>query len=129
MPTLSNLLRSDPDNPHLRLLLAQRQIAHGEVTHARRTLARPGVQRPRTAPPGLWTQWELALYEYNHLPASADQRQAQSQAIRQQIQELAQIPWPAGTGPPPGHLGQPVPGKHAGTGAVHHAGPEAIRSR
>lgn len=92
---LSNLLRSDPDNPHLRLLLAQRQIAHGEVTHARRTLA-PALASsdPELHRQALWTQWELALYEYNHLPASADQRQAQSQAIRQQIQELAQIPWP-----------------------------------
>ena len=75
---LSNLLRSDPDNPHLRLLLAQRQIAHGEVTHARRTLA-PALASsdPELHRQALWTQWELALYEYNHLPASADQRQAQ----------------------------------------------------
>lgn len=91
---LSNLLHSDPDNPHLRLLLAQRQIAHGEVTHARHTLA-PALASsdPELHRQALWTQWELALYEYNHLPASADQRLAQSQAIRQQIQALAQIPW------------------------------------
>ena len=28
---LHNLLRSDPQNPQLRLLLAQRQLAHGEL--------------------------------------------------------------------------------------------------
>lgn len=92
---LSNLLRSDPDNPHLRLLLAQRQIAHGEVTLARHTLAPAlAASDPELRRQALWAQWELALYEYNNLPASADQRQAQSQSIRQQIQVLAQTPWP-----------------------------------
>ena len=35
---LNNLLRSDPDNPQLRLLLAQRQAAQGEVEQVRKTL-------------------------------------------------------------------------------------------
>ena len=62
---LDNLLRSDPDNPQLRLLLAQRQIAHGETTSARATLE-PALQSndPQLRRDALWALWELLYHEY-----------------------------------------------------------------
>ena len=53
---LNNLLRSDPENPRLRLLLAQRQIAHGDTTDARETL-QPALdsKQPDIHRDALWT--------------------------------------------------------------------------
>ena len=93
---LDNLLRSDPDNPQLRLLLAQRQIAHGETTSARATLE-PALQSNDTQlrRDALWTLWQLLYHEYQHQPAQLpDQRMAQYQALREHIRVLAQENWP-----------------------------------
>lgn len=93
---LDNLLRSDPDNPQLRLLLAQRQIAHGETTSARATLE-PALQSndPQLRRDALWALWELLYHEYQRQPAQLpDQRMAQYQALREHIRVLAQENWP-----------------------------------
>ena len=93
---LTNLLRSDPDNPRLRLLLAQRQIAHGETSSARNTL-QPALSAddPTVQADAQWALWELGWYEYqHHSNQSPDQRRAQYQALRRQIHTLAQHPWP-----------------------------------
>lgn len=90
---LGSLLRSDPDNPHLRLLLAQRQIAHGEIAAAHDTLA-PVLRHPDPAlhKKALWAQWELTLAAYNATDPA--ERPAHLDALRAQIRELAQHRWP-----------------------------------
>ena len=62
---LDNLLRSDPDNPRLRLLLAQRQIAHDDTAKARITL-QPALDSsdPALHKEALWAQGELLRHEY-----------------------------------------------------------------
>ena len=57
---LLNLLRSDPDNPHLRLLLAQHQIARDDTVGAHATL-KPALDSPDPTlrKEALWTQGEL----------------------------------------------------------------------
>lgn len=93
---LDNLLRSEPDNPRLRLLLAQRQIAHDDTASARATL-QPALASPDQAlrKEALWAQGELLQREYQHaLEHATDQRQAAFQALQQHIRLLAQQSWP-----------------------------------
>lgn len=93
---LSNLLRSEPDNPRLRLLLAQRQITQGE-THSALATLQPALAAddPALRREALWTQWELGWYEYQHdRSPDPERRQALFQALRRQIQPLARQPWP-----------------------------------
>ncbi|MBS0506543.1 MAG: tetratricopeptide repeat protein [Proteobacteria bacterium] len=93
---LDNLLRSDADNPRLRLLLAQRQIAHDDTASARATL-QPALASPDQAlrKEALWAQGELLQREYQHaLEHHTDQRQAAFQALQQHIRLLAQQSWP-----------------------------------
>ena len=59
---LDNLLRSDPDNPHLRLLLARRQLQTGDTKKARETL-QPALDsnNPELHREALWVLWLLFL--------------------------------------------------------------------
>ena len=93
---LDNLLRSDPRNPRLRLLLAQRQISHGDTLSARTTL-QPALDSPDQAlhKEALWTQGELLLHEYQQAPKrTPEQRQASYRALQQHIHVLAGHSWP-----------------------------------
>ena len=93
---LDNLLRSDPDNPRLRLLLAQRQIAHDDTAKARITL-QPALDSsdPALHKEALWAQGELLRHEYQQaLKLASDQRQASYEALQQHIRLLAGQSWP-----------------------------------
>ncbi|GAA4420085.1 tetratricopeptide repeat protein [Acidovorax lacteus] len=93
---LHNLLRSDPENPQLRLLLAQRQLAHGELNEARKTLE-PALQspRPEVHRDALWALWELSYIEYQRTPDTEPQlRQQRMNALRAQLHALANEQWP-----------------------------------
>ena len=93
---LNNLLRSDPGNPRLRLLLAQRQIHQGNTASARATL-QPALQSPDEAlrKDALWAQGELLQHEYEHASKrSPDQRQSAYEALREHIRLLARLGWP-----------------------------------
>lgn len=93
---LNNLLRSDPDNPRLRLLLAQRQIAHGDTASARTTL-QPALDSadPALRKEALWAQWDLLHSEYRHIPdREPDRRLALLDRLRRHIRQLAQESWP-----------------------------------
>ena len=75
---LHNLLRSDPENPTLRLLLARQQILHGEMDSAHVTLA-PALasSNPEIHRDALWTLWELRYTQYVRTPEDRqDERQA-----------------------------------------------------
>jgi len=93
---LLNLLRSDPDNPHLRLLLAKHQIARDDTVGAHATL-QPALDStdPALRKEALWTQGELLYREYQDTPeTNAARRVALVGALRQNIHLLAQQSWP-----------------------------------
>ncbi|WP_232828859.1 tetratricopeptide repeat protein [Simplicispira lacusdiani] len=93
---LHNLLRSDPDNPQLRLLLAQRQATEGELEQARETL-RPAADStdPQLHRDAVWTLWEATYNKYQKTPS---QEKAARDALRQdlghQLGALAREDWP-----------------------------------
>ena len=66
---LNNLLRSDPDNPQLRLLLAQRQAAQGEVEQVRKTL-QPATasNNQRLHREAVLTLWEATFNRFQKTP-------------------------------------------------------------
>ena len=94
---LTNLLRSDPENPQLRLLLARHEILHGEMDHARATLE-PALQSadPDIHGDALWALWELQHAQYLRIPEKkTEQRATQLAAMRSLLQTLAAETWPA----------------------------------
>ena len=94
---LNNLLRSDPDNPQLRLLLAQRQIAQGDIFDARATL-QPALDSPNPAlhRDALWALWQLSYTEWLRTPETeAVRREAMREELRQQLRALTLEQWPA----------------------------------
>ncbi len=93
---LSNLLRSDPNNPQLRLLLARQQLHQGETALARATLqpalnsAAPDMHRD-----ALWLLWQVGETEYNRLPAQPEApREALKTELRTHLLELSEQTWP-----------------------------------
>ncbi len=93
---LNNLLRSDPDNPRLRLLLAQRQMANGNAADARATL-QPALDssQPEIHRDALWVLWELTYTEYQRTPEKdSARRDALRQTLREQLHVLAREKWP-----------------------------------
>lgn len=93
---LENLLRSDPQNPQLRLQLARHQIAHDDLARARVTL-QPALEssNPQLHRDALWALWDLSYAEYLQTPTSdTAQKAAQRMDLKKQLQELAQETWP-----------------------------------
>ncbi|SFD33502.1 tetratricopeptide repeat protein [Paracidovorax konjaci] len=93
---LHNLLRSDPDNPRLRLLLAQRQIAVGQMADARATL-QPALDSPdpQIHRDALWALWELSYTEYQRTPErEGTYRKAMREDLLRQLRALSAEPWP-----------------------------------
>jgi hypothetical protein len=93
---LHNLLRSDPDNPRLRLLLAQRQIAVGQMADARATL-QPALDSPdpQIHRDALWALWELSYTDYQRTPErEATYRKAMREDLLRQLRVLSAEPWP-----------------------------------
>lgn len=94
---LNNLLRSDPENPQLRLLLAQRQIAQGDIFDARATL-QPALDSPNPAlhRDALWALWQLSYTEWLRTPETEPvRREAMREELRQQLRALTLEQWPA----------------------------------
>lgn len=93
---LENLLRSDPQNPRLRLLLAKHQITDGELIRARVTLqAALDSNNPQLHRDALWALWELSYAEYLQIPTdNTDQHAARHANLKQQLRELARETWP-----------------------------------
>lgn len=95
---VDNLLRSDPHNPQLRLLLAQRQMANGDAANARATL-QPALdstdaQIHRDA---LWVLWDLTYTEFQRTPEKDEARRTSlKETLRQQLHALSRETWPVG---------------------------------
>ncbi|MCS4510137.1 tetratricopeptide repeat protein [Xylophilus ampelinus] len=93
---LNNLLHSDPDNPRLRLLLAQRQIAMGEMADARATL-QPALDSsdPALHRDALWSLWDLTYADYQRTPEKdAERRKDLRDDLKLQLKTLARERWP-----------------------------------
>jgi hypothetical protein len=93
---LNNLLRSDPQNPGLRLLLARNQILHGDMDDARTTLA-PALAsgNPVIHKDALWTLWELQHTQYLRTPETRQRERNQQLAeLRALLKTLAAEQWP-----------------------------------
>ncbi len=93
---LNNLLRSDPNNPQLRLLLAQHQISLGESSKARETLQPAlGSASPEVRKGAEWVLWELSELEFSRIPLKDPARPAQLHALKQQLLQVAEQAWEA----------------------------------
>lgn len=91
---LSNLLRSDPNNPQLRLLLARRQVQIGKIEEARATL-QPALdtREPTIHGEALWVLFEISEFEYRKLPVKADNERRQMRLdLLRQMRQLADQP-------------------------------------
>lgn len=93
---VTNLLRTDPDNPRLRLLLATQALDHGNFADLRETL-QPTLDSddPALRREALWLLWQVSVHEFKSL---AMQNIAKPQAVRdqlgRQLAELAGEDWP-----------------------------------
>ena len=93
---LDNLLRSDPNNPQLRLLLAQRQVLLGDSAKAMETL-KPALESPspEIQQNAQWVIWEIAELEFSRIPKNDASRPSRLQALKQQLQRMAGLKWEA----------------------------------
>ena len=93
---LINLLRSDPNNPQLRLLLAKHQAQQGELEQVRNTL-QPAInstdmQLHREAE---LTLWKATYKQYQQTPAKdKTTRDTLHQDLLQQLAVIQQEEWP-----------------------------------
>ncbi len=93
---LANLLRSDPNNPQLRLLLARHQVRIGEMEKARQTL-QPALDAsdPTLRRDARWVLWEIVEAEFKALPNHNQKRRAQlREELLRGLHELASEEWP-----------------------------------
>lgn len=91
---LINLLRTNPDNPQLRLLLARQELAQGKFANARATL-QPSLNGADSAlrKEALWLLWQAAEKEYERLPAK-EKTVEQHHQLAQQLHALMSETWP-----------------------------------
>jgi predicted Zn-dependent protease len=91
---LDNLLRTDPDNPELRLVLARQQYRSGKLDSAEATL-RVAFSSPQASvrEDAAWLLWSIRVHEFERLEADSPQRSEALAALRRQLAELASRPW------------------------------------
>lgn len=92
---LNNLLRTEPDNPQLRLLLARNQLQAGEPGKLRATLtplltAADGETR-RSA---IWLLWQADARRMEKLPTLTREREILALELRQRLAQLTKEDWP-----------------------------------
>lgn len=92
---LTNLLRSDPNNPRLRFLLSRHQLGLQQHDLARTTLqlalndADPTLRREAR-----WLNWQIAEDELEHLPSTAwEKQQTLLESLKTGLAELANENW------------------------------------
>lgn len=92
---LRNLLRSDPGNAQLRLLLVRQHMRLGEYPEARAALQAPLASRDeRVQRERAWLEWELDYAEYIAIPPEQDELRApRREPLRQGLRALARHDW------------------------------------
>jgi len=93
---LQNLLRSDPGNAQLRLLLVRQHMRLGEYPEARAALqALPADGDAAIGRERAWLDWELDYAEYIAIPPEQDELRApRREPLRQALRALARHDWP-----------------------------------
>jgi len=93
---LENLLRSDPANMQLHLLLARQHLLLGELPEAREELQRVrGSSDPQIQRELAWLDWELDYAGYIALAADSEERARLRPVMKQKLQALRRYDWPA----------------------------------
>ncbi len=93
---LANLLRTDPDNPRLRLLQASQALEHGDLGALRDVLGPTlDAEDPALRREARWLLWRAAEQTYKGLPLADNVRRLlmRQQMIRQ-LSELSGEDWP-----------------------------------
>ncbi|MFY3386427.1 tetratricopeptide repeat protein [Paracidovorax sp. MALMAid1276] len=92
---LRNLLRSDPGNAELRLLLVRQHMRLGEYPEARAALLAPLVSEDeRVLRERAWLEWELDYAEYIAIPPDEEELRAQRrEPLRQSLRALSRNVW------------------------------------
>ncbi len=91
---LVNLLRTDPENPRLRLMLARLQMRARQYTQVLQTIAPAMASNDETLHhEAVWLSWQSEEQRYEHLPVDAPQRLKLRQSLRLQLAEIADHRW------------------------------------
>ncbi len=91
---LVNLLRTDPDNPRLGLLLARQQMNAGLHDKLAETIAHLlASPDPATRLEATWLQWGADELRYQRLDADAAERAELRDLLRLRLRELAKLDW------------------------------------
>ena len=91
---LTNLLRTDAENPKLRLVLARNQLQAGLYDRVRQTLAPAlGVDDAHTRQQATWLLWQSEEARFRRLPADSRQRAEVLRSLRIQLAEVAGHEW------------------------------------
>ena len=93
---VTNLLRTDPNNPKLRLLQATQALEHGNVGALREALEPMLVaDDPAMRREVAWLLWQASKLEFNRLSVQGgSQVQAVRHQLQQQLAALAKEDWP-----------------------------------
>ncbi|MBI2308271.1 MAG: tetratricopeptide repeat protein [Rhodocyclales bacterium] len=91
---LVNLLRTEPGNPQLRLLLARNQLQSGLHERVRQTLE-PALTaaEPTLREEARWLLWQSEEQQYQRLAEGSAPRAAAHDALRRRLVELAGLEW------------------------------------
>ena len=91
---LNNLLRTDPDNPSLRLLLARNQLKAGLHEKVRETLAPYiGAADPELRQEALWLLWQGDEQRLHRLHADSPAARQLRQDLVHQLETLTRLDW------------------------------------
>jgi hypothetical protein len=92
---LTNLLRTDPKNPKLRIMLARNQLATGLFERVAQTLA-PALEsnEPLLQQEAAWLLWQSEEIQYLRLPTDSPKRPSARQRLRLKLAQTAEQQWP-----------------------------------
>jgi hypothetical protein len=91
---LVNLLRTEPDNPDLRLVLARQQYRLGQLGAAEKTLRVSMTSRQQSVrEDSAWLLWTIRVREFERLDAESPQRPQALAALRRELLQLADEHW------------------------------------
>lgn len=92
---LANLLRTEPDNPHLRLAMARKQLLAGQYERIAPTIA-PALASadPAVRQQAAWLRWQADEQRFFRRPDDDPERPAARRALLDALQALADDPLP-----------------------------------
>ena len=87
---LTNLLRTDTQNPLLRIAMARKELISGHFERVSQTLA-PALnsEDPKVKQDAVWLLWQSEEIQYQRLPLDSPKRQAVREQLLRQLAETA----------------------------------------